>query len=53
MVLLAKNGVVSVPWNEALHWSAARRLAALIIVGEANGGTFDWTAMQMRWPGRS
>lgn len=49
MVLLAKYGV---PWTVSEKWSSARRLAALIIIGESNGGTFDWRDMRMHWPKR-
>lgn len=42
-----KNGV---PYQEAVKWSPARRLAALIVIGESNGGEFDWNLMQMQWP---
>jgi hypothetical protein len=47
MVLLAKNGV---PWTVTEKWSPARRLAALIIIGESNGGRFNWHSMHMEWP---
>jgi hypothetical protein len=50
MVLLAKHGVASVPWSEVAKWSPARRMAALIIIGESNGGRFNWNSMSMEWP---
>jgi hypothetical protein len=50
MVLLAKHGVVSLSWDDAEKWSSSRRLAALIIIGESNGGHFNWDQMKMTWP---
>jgi hypothetical protein len=47
VILLAKNGV---PWDVALGWSPARRLAALIVIGEADGGKFDWAGLRMEFP---
>ena len=40
MIVLAQNGV---PWHEAEEWSQARRVAAIIAIGELDGRTFEWT----------
>lgn len=46
MLLLAGNGV---PMEKSARWSRARRRAAVIAIGEMEGGTYDWIAG--RWIG--
>jgi hypothetical protein len=41
-MLLVTNGV---PYSEAMNWSQARRIAALVAIGESKGQTFDWDRM--------
>jgi hypothetical protein len=42
---LVKQGV---PWDEAVKWSATRRMAANVILGELDGGSFDFKALEWR-----
>jgi len=48
MILLAAS--TSIPWAELQRWSPARRMAALVVIGQSNGGEMDWSAGRMRWP---
>ncbi len=41
ILLLAGRGV---PWSEIMSWSEARRLAAVVAIGEMQGREFDWGA---------
>ncbi len=44
---LASRGV---PVEVAARWSDARRVAALVAIGEYEGGTFDWRKMAWEHP---
>lgn len=44
--MIALSGGV-VPWDVMTTWSAARRLAAEVTIGELKGGQFDWGTMTM------
>ncbi len=48
MILLAHE--TSVPWSELLRWSPARRMAALVVIRENQGGKMNWRTGQMDWP---
>ncbi len=39
-----------VPYDVALNWTPARRLAALVAVGELAGGVFDWNRLAWNDP---
>ena len=47
---MAHRGLTSVPWHEVQRWSHARREAALIAVGESEGGRWDYRSWTMDWP---
>ena len=44
MLVLAKNGV---PWSVIEAWEDEDRMAAEIVLGELEGGEFNWD--RMRW----
>ncbi len=50
MILLAHE--TSVPWDDLLRWSPARRLAALVVIRESQGGKMNWRAGKIEWPKR-
>jgi hypothetical protein len=43
---LVRRGV---PYDVAMHLSPAQRLAFIVLMGEAEGGRFDWE--RMGWEG--
>lgn len=45
--MLTKAGV---PWEVAIHLSAAELLAYCVIAGELEGGKFNWRAMEWEKP---
>ncbi len=47
VVALATHGI---PMNVAMKWSAARRFAALAVIGEMHGGKFDEETLTIRYP---
>ncbi len=45
--MLVKGGV---PWEEARGWSANRRFAAMVLMGQMEGCEFDWTRGEWKKP---
>lgn len=48
LILLAHE--TSVPWDELLRWTPARRLAALAVIRQSQGGEMDWHTGRIEWP---
>jgi hypothetical protein len=45
--MLTTHGV---PYETAVSWSQAMRIAALVAIGEAKGGVYHWDAGRWEWP---
>ncbi len=48
MILLSHE--TNVPWEELLRWTSARRMAALTVIRESQGGKMDWHTGRIDWP---